>query len=32
MFALLVSCAGEIPSEKLVTRGGLSYEINSDKP
>jgi uncharacterized protein len=32
LFVLLVSCAKEIPADKLLTRQGLSYEVNSDKP
>jgi Uncharacterized protein conserved in bacteria len=29
---LLVSCSNEVPSDKLVERQGITYEVNSDKP
>jgi len=29
---ILVSCSNEVPPDKLVERGGITYEINSTTP
>ena len=29
---LLVSCSNEVPSDKLVERGDITYGVNSEKP
>ena len=29
---LLVSCSNEVPSDKLVERDGITYEVNSTTP
>ncbi len=29
---LLVSCSNEVPSDKLVERNGITYEVNSTTP
>ena len=29
---LLVSCSNEVPSDKLVERGDITYEVNSTTP